>query len=92
METLTNTLNKPGRPPGSLNRISATVKSLLADWAEHELKNISDLYAKLSPKEKAKFITNILPYIVPRMRDIELNIERLPQDQIEEMIKMLIEE
>ena len=64
---------------------------MLADWAMHELRNISDLYAKLSHKEKAKFITNILPYIVPRMKEVDLSLRDIPEKSIEEMIKRLMD-
>ena len=79
-----------GRPAGSPNRISAEVKGLLADWAIHELKNIGDLYSKLSHKEKARFITNILPFIVPKMKDVDVSLSSIPEDQIELMIERLI--
>ena len=82
---------RPGRPPGSPNKITAEVRSMLADWAMHELRNISDLYAKLSHKEKAKFITNILPYIVPRMKEVDLSLRDIPEKSIEEMIKRLMD-
>lgn len=82
---------RPGRPPGSPNKITAEIRSLLADWAAHELKNISHLYAKLSHKEKAKFITNILPFIVPKMKEIDMSLRDLPEKSIEDMIKRLLD-
>jgi hypothetical protein len=80
-----------GRPKGSPNRITAQVKVLLANWVETELKNISILYEKLSDKEKARFIINILPYVTPRMKEMDLAISDIPESSIEEIIKRLLD-
>jgi hypothetical protein len=83
--------NRAGRPKGSPNKITAEVRSILASWAETELRNISDLYAKLSPKEKSRFITNILPFIVPRMKEVDLSFSSIPEEQIDSIIKKLLD-
>jgi hypothetical protein len=82
---------RTGRPPGSPNKITAEVRAVLSDWAIQELSNISDLYSKLSHKERARFITNILPFIVPKMKEVDFAITDLPDHAIEAMIKRLMD-
>jgi hypothetical protein len=82
-----------GRPKGSLNKVTQEVRAVLSDWAIHELRNVSALYSKLSPKEQARFITNILPYVTPRMKEVDMNVnlDSLPETQIDSIIKKLLD-
>lgn len=82
----------PGRPPGSPNKITAEIRSVLSAWVETEMQNIPELYAKLSPKEKAKFLTNVLSFVVPKMRETDLSISSIPGDQINTIIQRLLDE
>jgi hypothetical protein len=81
---------KIGRPLGSPNKVTSQVRNLLSSWLETELANIGDLYSKLSHKEKARFITNILPFVIPKMKEVEVSLTSIPEDQIELMIEKLI--
>ena len=62
-----------GRTKGTLNRTTAETKELLQKIVSNELDNISDLLAKLEPKERIDAVIKLLPYIVPKQSEIAVD-------------------
>ena len=79
-----------GRPRNSRNKVSAPIKQLLADFTEDNFKQFKEDFSKLQTRDRAKMYLEILPYIVPRMKDVALTIDSIPGDQIENIIKKLM--
>lgn len=62
---------KTGRPKGSENKIKKELREILSGFVETKMKNISRLYDELPPREKAKFILDILPYSLPKLNAVD---------------------
>ncbi len=71
-----------GRKKGTSNRLSGTVKGMIAQIVETELQQLPNLLNKLEPKEKAELIIKLLPYIVPKMLPVNGPKEPTEYDKI----------
>ena len=72
------TLNPNGRPKGSRNKLSIETRDLIQSFISKELESIGERIEELEPKERLDVLIKLLPYIVPKQKDIEANeaIER----------------
>jgi len=64
--------NPNGRPKGSPNKTTAKLRELITKLVEREFENVDTLLLQLEPKERAKFITDLLKYAVPALSSINM--------------------
>jgi|ETNmetMinimDraft_25_1059894.scaffolds.fasta_scaffold360659_1 hypothetical protein len=60
-----------GNRKGIGNKNTADLKTAIANFTLGKFETINTLYEELSPKEKADFLTKLLPYILSRLASIE---------------------
>jgi hypothetical protein len=58
--------NPNGRPKGSKNKYQGTLRSMIADFLDNNFEKVIRDFKKLSPKDRLKFFTDLLPYAVPK--------------------------
>jgi len=78
MKSNTNTKFKPGqsgnpkgRPRGAKNRNTVELKEAISTIIDDELKKAQKYLTQISPKERLDFIVRLLPYILPKISQIE---------------------
>lgn len=83
-----NNMNPNGRPKGSKNKrtkeISKLVEQLIQGMKEQVTRDIN----QLTPSERIKAFTNLLPYVVPKQQAISMEA-RITQEY--EQLKQLLE-
>ena len=87
-------INKKGRPKGAKNKVNAELKQLIQDFLEKNWKDLQKQYKELSPRDKMKLFTDLLPYVVPKLQNTknELDLTNLTQSQLEAIADKLIKE
>jgi len=80
-----------GRPKGTRNKVSAPIKELLANFTSDNFTQFKEDFATLKARDRCKLYLEILPYIVPRMKDVALTIDAIPGDQIDNFIHRLMD-
>ena len=83
-------INRAGRPKGSVNnatKIKQEIQSMLADVIHNELSTsqLEETLKKSSPSARLRFITDVMPFIIPRAE--KEDIKNLPLDNIEIVVK-----
>jgi hypothetical protein len=58
------------------NKISIKVKASLVLFLENNIDKVQESFDSLKPIEKLQFITAILPYAVPRMANLQQEIDQ----------------
>lgn len=61
----------PGKPKGAASNASALVKAAIQKFLEDNIEEVQKSFDTLKPLEKLQFITNILPYVVPKLTSID---------------------
>jgi hypothetical protein len=77
--------NPNGRKKGSANKITSNIRNVLNSFIEANQDNIQPIFDQLEPKDKLKFIVEVLPYITPKFQSIKIepsqsNFEENPLD------------
>lgn len=62
--------NPKGRPRGTPNKISGTVKEWIAAIIDGNRKQFEEDLAALEPGERVRVISNLLQYVTPKMQSI----------------------
>ena len=84
--------NPAGRPQKAINKISRPLKMRISDFLETHFSDIETLWLKLPPKEKARLFTDLLPYVVPRMSniDLDMNFDKLSEEDLNRIVDRLL--
>lgn len=73
-DLISNTFGK-GRKKGSLNRITIETRQFLLNLFEENEDKIKQDLATLSPIQRLNILIKLLPYIVPRINTIKLDLD-----------------
>jgi|TARA_R110000772_G_scaffold96775_1_gene195712 hypothetical protein len=87
--------NPKGRPKGQVNLITKSVRDILADAHAINFERLCQDLDKMTLRERMQFNRDILPYIAPKLSNIQIKEDALTyeelvkQYQLEESIKLL---
>jgi 20S proteasome alpha/beta subunit len=87
--------NPHGRPAGSLNRISGSLRQKITQFLEKHWGEVEGYWKQMTVKDKMMFIKDILPYASPRLQsstvDMMLDVSNLTENQLDDVIKKMLE-
>lgn len=87
--------NPNGRPVGAVSKGSALAKQLIEELIEENLPDIKKEFKELKGKDKVRALTELLPYVVPKLQatsvdfDVMQTIQSLPDDQLDILISRI---
>lgn len=58
----------PGRPEGSKNKVNSEIRGLIQKLFDDNYQTIQDDLESLEPKDRLKFISDLLPYLLPKLQ------------------------
>lgn len=69
--------NIKGRKKGVPNKSTGQLREAIQMLIENNLSQVQAVYNDLEPKDKLKFLTDLLPFVLPKLQssDIKANIE-----------------
>ena len=59
-----------GRVKGTPNKLTKEIRIILKNLLAKEIKNLPDILEQLEPRERLELIIKIMPYVLPKVRDI----------------------
>ena len=82
-----------GRPKGSPNKTTQSVREWLTRLIDDNREQIRKDLAALEPKERLQVLEKFMQYTVPKMQSVEarVDIDRLSDSQIDQVINELSE-
>jgi hypothetical protein len=85
------TNNPNGRPVGTVNKQKAQLRELIAAFLDKNFHRIEKLIKELPAKDQVRAYIDLLQYSVPKLQSVNLEttFERLPDDQLDELINRL---
>ena len=87
--------NPAGRPKGAPNKITRPLKAVISEFLTEKFEELPDLWQKLDAKERARFLIDLLPYIIPRIAAVELSgeiaLNRLTEEDIDLLALKLLQ-
>jgi ribosome-binding ATPase YchF (GTP1/OBG family) len=85
-------INRSGRKKGAKNKVSPELKQSIEAFLNKNWKDLEKQYKALSSRDKMKFYTDLLPYVVPKLQNSknEFDLTNLTQSQLEMIADNLI--
>lgn len=62
------------RLPGSKNRLTAEIKQRISDALNSTIENLDKDLNDLPTKERLEIFTRLLPYILPKLKETDINL------------------
>lgn len=63
--------NPNGRPKGATNKITSDMRQILKSFFADNIEQMKDEFAKMDAKDKFLILERLLPYILPKLKDVE---------------------
>lgn len=81
-----------GRPQGAKNKIARPLKEQLSDFLTAKIQELPDIWLKLTPRNRADLIKDLLPYFLARMQTIAVGLEfsQMSDQQLDYIINELL--
>jgi hypothetical protein len=76
------TNNPNGRPKGSQNLINKEIREKILELLESNFEKIQADLDKLEPKDRIKVITDLMPYILPKLQNTSIAEHLEPREII----------
>lgn len=67
--------NYKGRKKGIPNKITKDIREALHSFIEGNLSSIEATFNELEPKDKIRFMIDILPFVLPKLQSTQLQVE-----------------
>jgi vacuolar-type H+-ATPase subunit E/Vma4 len=65
-------INKKGRPKGSPNKATNKIRESIKKIVEGNISQVEDDLSKLEPKDRLKFTIDLMAFVLPKLKTIEL--------------------
>lgn len=79
-------INRTGRPKGTKSKSAEQIRKLLRDFISDNIETIQADYEQLPAKDRLFFLDRIIRHVMPAPMN---DLERLPDDQLDELIKRI---
>jgi hypothetical protein len=60
------------RKPGTTNKLTVEVKTKIVEFIKGKIDSLEETYSAVSNKEKLRFIGELLPYVIPKQRELKI--------------------
>ena len=67
--------NPAGRRPGATNKVAKPIKETLSNFLNEKIQELPEIWTKLTPRDRAGFIKDLVPYYIPKLQNIEATME-----------------
>jgi hypothetical protein len=86
------------KPKGAANMLQSEIKSKITDFVAGEIESIGAIYCEVSSKDKLRFLTELIAYILPKSKEIitdpglkstrftQADLQRLSDDEIRTLL------
>jgi hypothetical protein len=86
----------PGRPKGARNKSTLLIRDRIQGLFDTNFETIQDDLESLEPKDRLKFLSDLLPYLAPKLQSTNysqtLDLDNLNEEEINVLIKNVINE
>lgn len=86
----------PGRPEGSKNKINSEIRGLIQKLFDDNYQTIQDDLESLEPKDRLKFLSDLLPYLLPKLQSTtysqKIDLDSMSDEELDLLIQRIINE
>jgi hypothetical protein len=86
----------PGKPKGAKNKINTELRELIQKLFDDNYQAIQDDLEVLEPKDRLKFLSDLLPYLLPKLQSTthtkEIDLDGMTEEDLDRLIERIIDE
>lgn len=86
----------PGRPKGAKNKINTQMRDLIQSLFDNNYQTIQEDLEALEAKDRLKFLSDLLPYLLPKLQSTthsqELNFDNMTEEELDILIDRIANE
>lgn len=86
----------PGRPKGAKNKVNSQMRNLIQKLFDDNFETIQEDLESLDPKDRLKFLSDLLPYLLPKLQSTtysqKLDLDSMSEEDLEKLIDRIVEE
>ena len=86
----------PGKPKGAKNKINTQMRDLIQKLFDDNYQAIQEDLEALEAKDRLKFLSDLLPYLLPKLQSTthsqELNFDSMTEEELDILINRIVDE
>lgn len=86
----------PGRPKGSKNKINSQMRDYIQQIFDDNYESIQEDLESLEPKDRLKFLSDLLPYLLPRLQSTnysqKIDLDGMTNEDLDILIDRIVHE
>jgi hypothetical protein len=86
----------PGRPKGAKNKVNAQMRDLIQQLFDDNFDTIQEDLESLDPKDRLKFLSDLLPYLLPKLQSTthsqKIDLDSMSEEDLDVLINRIINE
>lgn len=86
----------PGRPKGAKNKASGQIRERIQSLFDDNFQTIQEDLESLEPKDRLKFLTDLLPYLVPKLQTTtysqKIDLDNMTDEDLDKLINRIVNE
>jgi hypothetical protein len=86
----------PGRPKGAKNKVNTQLRGLIQKLFDDNYQTIQDDLESLEPKDRLKFLSDLLPYLLPKLQSTtysqKIDLDSMSEEDLEVLIDHIANE
>lgn len=86
----------PGRPKGAKNKTSGQIRDRIQSLFDDNFQTIQEDLESLEAKDRLKFMTDLLPYLIPKLQSTthttQLDLDSMSEEDLDKLINRIVNE
>lgn len=86
----------PGKPKGAKNKVNTQMRDLIQQLFDDNFDKIQEDLEILEPKDRLKFISDLLPYLLPKLQstthNTEIDLDSMTEEDLDKLIDRITNE
>jgi hypothetical protein len=83
-----------GRPKGAKNKVSGQIRDRIQVLFDTNFETIQDDLESLEPKDRLKFMTDLLPYLLPKLQSTtysqKIDLDSMDEEDLDILIDRIV--
>jgi hypothetical protein len=89
-------IGNPGRPKGAKNKVNSEIRGLIQKLFDDNFDRIQQDLEELDPKDRLKFLSDLLPYLLPKLQSTthstKIDLDGMSEEDLDILINRIVED
>lgn len=85
----------PGKPKGAKNKVNGQMRDLIQQLFDDNFEKIQQDLEELEPKDRLKFLSDLLPYLLPKLQSTthstKIDLDSMSEEDLDILINRIVE-